>query len=217
MELGQAILTDVGSARAMCAAELNVFRQHSGALRAGDPMPAPSKRGGSFQSICSVGTKDPHACCRKPIRSTGVYIACFLTGCQSAHSGDVTRSAAATSHLPHRWHSVGDSLAKRNENLEIFRYAAAVSRFPRIAGSDRAFWHIFSPTASFSATLEISHDLDALRERRGRDGHQCGLFTRARVARDFSNSWPAGLCGRMNSTICFCSPGGRLSVRFAYR
>ncbi len=57
---------------------------------------------------------------------------------------------AATSHLPHLLaFTLVDSLAKRSENLEIFRYAAGGFRdFTRIAGSDPVMWHdIFSPIA----------------------------------------------------------------------
>ena len=45
---------------------------------------------------------------------------------------------AATSHLPHLLaFTLVDSLAKRSENLEIFRHAAGGFRdFTRIAGSD---------------------------------------------------------------------------------
>ena len=50
---------------------------------------------------------------------------------------------AATSHLPHVLaFGLVDSLAKRSENLEIFRYAAGGFRdFTRIAGSDPLMWH----------------------------------------------------------------------------
>ncbi len=50
---------------------------------------------------------------------------------------------AATSHLPHLLaFTLVDSLAKRSENLEIFRYAAGGFRdFTRIAGSDPVMWH----------------------------------------------------------------------------
>ena len=57
---------------------------------------------------------------------------------------------AATSHLPHLLaFTLVDSLAKRSENLEIFRYAAGGFRdFTRIAGSDPVMWHTsFSPIA----------------------------------------------------------------------
>ncbi len=101
------------------------------------------------------------------------------------------RVLAATSHLPHLLaFGLVDSLAKRSENLEIFRYAAGGFRdFTRIAGSDAVMWHdIF--LANRDAVLEqldqYRDDLDALRkaiaEEDGR--HLLGVFTRARVARE---------------------------------
>ena len=101
------------------------------------------------------------------------------------------RVLAATSHLPHLLaFGLVDSLAKRSENLEIFRYAAGGFRdFTRIAGSDPVMWHdIF--LANRQAVLEqldqYRDDLDVLRqaiaEEDGR--HLLGVFTRARVARE---------------------------------
>ncbi|NLD00642.1 MAG: prephenate dehydrogenase/arogenate dehydrogenase family protein, partial [Gammaproteobacteria bacterium] len=96
------------------------------------------------------------------------------------------RVLAATSHLPHLLaFGLVDSLAKRSENLEIFRYAAGGFRdFTRIAGSDPLMWHdIF--LANREAVLEqldqYRDDLDELRqaiaEKDGR--HLLGVFTRA--------------------------------------
>src|SRR5699024_4328793 len=79
------------------------------------------------------------------------------------------RVLAATSHLPHLLaFGLVDSLAKRSENLEIFRYAAGGFRdFTRIAGSDPLMWHdIF--LANREAVLEqldqYRDDLDELRQ-----------------------------------------------------
>jgi 3-phosphoshikimate 1-carboxyvinyltransferase len=98
---------------------------------------------------------------------------------------------AATSHLPHLLaFGLVDSLAKRNENLDIFRYAAGGFRdFTRIAGSDPVMWHdiFLANREAVLRTLDsFQTDLDALREAMvAGDGHQLlGVFTRARVARE---------------------------------
>ncbi|MED5773640.1 prephenate dehydrogenase dimerization domain-containing protein, partial [Enterobacter kobei] len=76
---------------------------------------------------------------------------------------------AATSHLPHLLaFTLVDSLAKRSENLEIFRYAAGGFRdFTRIAGSDPVMWHdiFLANREAVLRTLDVFRDdLDALRE-----------------------------------------------------
>ena len=131
---------------------------------------------------------------------------------------------AATSHLPHLLaFGLVDSLAKRSENLEIFRYAAGGFRdFTRIAGSDPVMWHdIF--LANREAVLRVLDafrgDLDALRDAvDAGDGHQLlGVFTRARVAREHFSKILArrAYVNAMhnNDLIYLAQPGGRLSGR----
>ena len=131
---------------------------------------------------------------------------------------------AATSHLPHLLaFGLVDSLAKRSENLEIFRYAAGGFRdFTRIAGSDPLMWHdIF--LANRQAVLRVLDDfrtdLDALRTAVDtQDGHHLlGVFTRARVAREHFSTILAqrAYVGTMQSTdlIYLANPGGSLSGR----
>ena len=101
------------------------------------------------------------------------------------------RVLAATSHLPHLLaYSLVDTLAKDDENLDIFRYAAGGFRdFTRIAASDPTMWHdIF--LANRAATLEV---LDEFTEGLGRlrtavdtanSQEMLGVFTRAQVARE---------------------------------
>jgi 5-enolpyruvylshikimate-3-phosphate synthase len=131
---------------------------------------------------------------------------------------------AATSHLPHLLaFTLVDSLAKRSENLEIFRYAAGGFRdFTRIAGSDPVMWHdIF--LANREAVLRIldvfRDDLDDLREAVDQgDGQQLmGVFTRARVAREHFSKILARRAYvdamHNNDLIFLAQPGGRLSGR----
>lgn len=98
---------------------------------------------------------------------------------------------AATSHLPHLLaFGLVDSLAKRDENLDIFRYAAGGFRdFTRIAASDPQMWHdiFLSNRAAVLQQLDtLNSDLHLLRQAiADGDGHHLmGVFTRARVARE---------------------------------
>ncbi|QLF94938.1 prephenate dehydrogenase/arogenate dehydrogenase family protein [Pseudomonas sp. ABC1] len=106
---------------------------------------------------------------------------------------------AATSHLPHLLaFGLVDSLARRHENLEIFRYAAGGFRdFTRIAGSDPVMWHdiFLANRKSVLATLdEFQADLDQLRQAMvdGDGHHLLGVFTRARAAREHFGKILAG-------------------------
>ncbi len=98
---------------------------------------------------------------------------------------------ASTSHLPHLLaYSLVDTLAKQNENQEIFRYAAGgFADFTRIASSDPTMWHdIFF--ANKSAVLEsldkFSAGIEAVRWALEQNDSKTmlGVFTRAKAARD---------------------------------
>ena len=131
---------------------------------------------------------------------------------------------AATSHLPHLLaFTLVDSLAKRSENLEIFRYAAGGFRdFTRIAGSDPVMWHdiFLANRDAVLRTLDVFRDdLDALRDAvDAGDGHQLlGVFTRARVAREHFGKILARRAYvdamHSNDLIFLANPGGKLSGR----
>ena len=132
------------------------------------------------------------------------------------------RVLAATSHLPHLLaFGLVDSLAKRSENLEIFRYAAGGFRdFTRIAGSDPLMWHdifLANRQAVLQQLDQYREDLDALRnaiaEEDGR--HLLGVFTRARVAREHFSTILAqrAYVKTMldNDLIFLASPGGQVN------
>ncbi|KTC35966.1 3-phosphoshikimate 1-carboxyvinyltransferase, partial [Pseudomonas putida] len=132
---------------------------------------------------------------------------------------------AATSHLPHLLaFGLVDSLAKRSENLEIFRYAAGGFRdFTRIAGSDPVMWHdiFLANREAVLRTLDtFRSDLDALRDAvdAGDGHHLLGVFTRARVAREHFSKILArrAYVDAMNSNddlIFLGKPGGSLNGR----
>lgn len=129
---------------------------------------------------------------------------------------------AATSHLPHLLaFGLVDSLAKRSENLEIFRYAAGGFRdFTRIAGSDPLMWHdiFLANREAVLRTLDaFRDDLDALRAAidTGDGHHLLGVFTRARVAREHFSKILARRAYvdamHSNDLIFLAQPGGSLS------
>ena len=149
IDLGHAVLTDVGSAKG------NVVRaaaQAFGAMPArfvpGHPI-AGSEQSGVEASNASLFER--HKVILTPVAETDPAALALVDALWRALGADVEHMQverhdevlAATSHLPHLLaFGLVDSLAKRNENLEIFRYAAGGFRdFTRIAGSDPVMWH----------------------------------------------------------------------------
>ena len=197
MDLGNAVLTDVGSAKG------NVVRA---ARQAFGHMPARFVPGhpiaGSEQSGVEAANAElfrRHKVILTPTDETDPAALSLVNRLWTALGADVEHMQverhdevlAATSHLPHLLaFGLVDSLAKRNENLEIFRYAAGGFRdFTRIAGSDPVMWHdiFLANREAVLRTLDtFRSDLDALRDAvDAGDGHQMlGVFTRARVARE---------------------------------
>lgn len=125
---------------------------------------------------------------------------------------------AATSHLPHLLaFSLVDTLAREEENLDIFRYAAGGFRdFTRIAASDPTMWHDICIANRGAILAQIDRYTEGVaRLRAAVDGGDSesllGIFTRAKAARDHftrlinksgysSNDHMAGLSLRAQST-----------------
>lgn len=197
LELGDAVLTDVGSAKGNV---VRAAREAFGAMPArfvpGHPI-AGSEQSGVEASNAQLFKR--HKVILTPLADTDPSALALVHRMWSALGADVEHMQverhdevlAATSHLPHLLaFGLVDSLAKRNENLDIFRYAAGGFRdFTRIAGSDPVMWHdiFLANREAVLRTLDtFRSDLDALRDAvDARDGHQLlGVFTRARVARE---------------------------------
>ncbi len=230
LDLGDAVLTDVGSAKG------NVVRA---ARLAFDGLPARFVPGhpiaGSEQSGVEASNSElfrRHKVILTPLEQTDSAALSLVDALWRALGADVEHMAvehhdqvlAATSHLPHLLaFGLVDSLAKRSENLEIFRYAAGGFRdFTRIAGSDPVMWHdiFLANREAVLRTLDtFRSDLDALRDAvDAGDGHQLlGVFTRARVAREHFSKILArrAYVDAMNTNdlIFLANPGGRLSGR----
>ena len=98
---------------------------------------------------------------------------------------------AATSHLPHLLaYSLVDTLARLDDNDEVFEYAAGGFRdFTRIASSDPVMWRDVCLANSDAILLMVEcyiNDLQVLSEAiRNHDGQQLlDVFSAAKAARD---------------------------------
>ncbi|WP_416311259.1 bifunctional prephenate dehydrogenase/3-phosphoshikimate 1-carboxyvinyltransferase [Pseudomonas sp. W03] len=229
-DLGNAILTDVGSAKGnVVRAAKAVFGGMPSRFIPGHPI-AGSEQSGVEAANAKLFRR--HKVILTPLDNADADAVLCVESLWRGLGADVEQMdvehhdevLAATSHLPHLLaFTLVDSLAKRSENLEIFRYAAGGFRdFTRIAGSDPVMWHdIF--LANRGAVLRIldvfRDDLDALREAVDKgDGQQLmGVFTRARVAREHFSKILAQRAYvdamHNNDLIYLAQPGGRLSGR----
>lgn len=229
-DLGDTVLTDVGSAKG------NVVRAAKAAFGA---MPAHFVPGhpiaGSEQSGVEASNAQlfkRHKVILTPLPETDSDALAVVDRLWSALGADVEHMEverhdevlAATSHLPHLLaFGLVDSLAKRNENLDIFRYAAGGFRdFTRIAGSDPVMWHdiFLANREAVLRTLDtFQTDLDALREAMvAGDGRQLlGVFTRARVAREHFGKILARRAyvepQEIKDLVFIASPGGSVAGR----
>lgn len=230
LPLGDAVLTDVGSAKG------NVLRAAAQAFGAVPPRFVPGHPiAGSEQSGVEASNGQlfrRHKVILTPLAGTAEAALQRVDRLWRELGADVEHMdvehhdevLAATSHLPHLLaFGLVDSLAKRSENLEIFRYAAGGFRdFTRIAGSDPVMWHDIFLT-NREAVLRILDafrgDLDALRAAidSGDGHHMLGVFTRARVAREHFSKILARRAYvdamHSNDLIYLAQPGGSLSGR----
>ncbi|MCF5226639.1 prephenate dehydrogenase/arogenate dehydrogenase family protein, partial [Pseudomonas syringae] len=197
LDLGGAILTDVGSAKGnVVRAAHQAFGHMPSRFVPGHPI-AGSEQSGVEASNAALFRR--HKVILTPLPETDPDAVAVVHRLWSALGADVEHMQverhddvlAATSHLPHLLaFGLVDSLAKRNENLEIFRYAAGGFRdFTRIAGSDPTMWHdiFMANRESVLRTLDsFRSDLDALRDAvDAGDGAQLlEVFARARTARE---------------------------------
>ncbi|KTC38942.1 3-phosphoshikimate 1-carboxyvinyltransferase [Pseudomonas sp. ABAC61] len=230
MDLGQAVLTDVGSAKGnVVRAATEVFGGMPARFVPGHPI-AGSEQSGVEASNAQLFRR--HKVILTPLAETDKGALALVDTLWRELGADVEHMQvqrhdevlAATSPLPHLLaFGLVDSLAKRSENLDIFRYAAGGFRdFTRIAGSDPVMWHdiFLANREAVLRTLDtFRNDLDALRDAvDSGDGHQLlGVFTRARVAREHFGKILArrAYVDAMNSNdmIFLASPGGRLNGR----
>ncbi|SEE44193.1 bifunctional prephenate dehydrogenase/3-phosphoshikimate 1-carboxyvinyltransferase [Pseudomonas anguilliseptica] len=230
LDLGPAVLTDVGSAKGnvVRAARL-AFTGKTVRFVPGHPI-AGSEQSGVEASNSQLFRR--HKVILTPCEQSDESALALVDALWRELGADVEHMEvehhdqvlAATSHLPHLLaFTLVDSLAKRSENLEIFRYAAGGFRdFTRIAGSDPVMWHdiFLANREAVLRTLDVFRDdLDALRDAvDAGDGHQLlGVFTRARVAREHFGKILARRAYvdamHSNDLVFLANPGGKLSGR----
>jgi cyclohexadieny/prephenate dehydrogenase / 3-phosphoshikimate 1-carboxyvinyltransferase len=230
LDLGQAVLTDVGSTK---GAVVNAVERAFGRIPAlfvpGHPI-AGSERSGVEAARGDLFKR--HKVILTPLEQTSSQAIAMVTQLWQALDADVESMAvadhdevlAATSHLPHLLaFSLVDTLAARSENLEIFRYAAGGFRdFTRIAGSDPVMWRdvfLANRDAVLRSLDAFTKDLSRLRAAvEERDANTLlGVFTRAKAAREhFSTilARRAYMESMQTTSINFiASPGGRVQGR----
>lgn len=197
LDLGQAVLTDVGSAKGnVVRVAREVFGDRLLRFVPGHPI-AGSEQSGVAASNAQLFQR--HKVILTPLTETDPAALHVVDSLWRALGADVEHMQverhdevlAATSHLPHLLaFGLVDSLAQRSENLDIFRYAAGGFRdFTRIAGSDPVMWHdifLANREAVLHALDAFRSDLDSLRQAvDAGDGERLlGVFTRAKMARE---------------------------------
>ncbi|WP_339845408.1 bifunctional prephenate dehydrogenase/3-phosphoshikimate 1-carboxyvinyltransferase [uncultured Halopseudomonas sp.] len=201
MDLGRAVITDVGSTKgAVVAAVAKAFGAVPANFVPGHPI-AGSERSGV--EAANAELFQHHKVILTPLEQTDLTALEQVSGLWHALGADVEHMAladhdevlAATSHLPHLLaFSLVDTLASRSENLEIFRYAAGGFRdFTRIAASDPTMWRdifLANQDAVLRSLDAFTRDLTRLRTaiEEGDATALLGVFTRAKSAREhFSN------------------------------
>jgi prephenate dehydrogenase len=192
-----AVITDVGSAKgSVIEAARAVFGELPARLVPGHPIAGTEKSGveASFATLFQrrrviltpTPRTDPHALAR--VRSMWERAGAEVVEMTPSHHDEVL---AATSHLPHLLaYGLVDALARMEDRVEIFRYAAGGFRdFTRIASSDPAMWHdicIANREAILNVLARFQEDLDrltgAIRDTDGAFIKQ--VFSRAKQVRD---------------------------------
>lgn len=194
---GNAIVTDVGSAKAsVVAAAKSAFGDIPAGFVPGHPIAGTEKSGVSasfptlFRQRKVIVTPLPES----SVEAVAKVTAMWQEAGAEVESMAVARHdevLAATSHLPHVLaYSLVESLLGLDESEDIFRFAAGGFRdFTRIASSDPVVWRdicLANRTALLSVLEQYSDDLARLVDSvRTGDGEALqAAFTRAKVARD---------------------------------
>ena len=192
-----AIVTDAGSAKrsvieagrsALAGALVNLVPGHpiAGTERSGVEASFPELFQGRRVILTPIDETRREATDR--VRAMWQRTGAEVVEMDAAHHDEVL---AATSHLPHLLaYSLVDALARLEDRVEIFRYAAGGFRdFTRIASSDPTMWHdicLANRQAILDVMKRFQDDLDkltvAIRDNDGAFIRE--VFTRAKDARD---------------------------------
>jgi prephenate dehydrogenase len=194
---GQVVLTDVGSAKgSVIEAARRAFGSVPDYFVPGHPIAGTEQSGveASFPELYHerrvILTPLPDTSSHATARVRDMW---EIAGAQVVSMNPVHHDAvlAATSHLPHLLaYSLVDTLARLDENEEVFEYAAGGFRdFTRIASSDPVMWRDVCLANGDAILLMVEHyikDLQVLSEAiRNHDGQQLlDVFSTAKAARD---------------------------------
>ena len=198
---GQTVVTDAGSVKGnVVAAAKNVFGDVPDWFVPGHPI-AGSERSGV--AAAKVDLYKNHKVILTPLPHTSPVAIGKVEAAWSGMGADVLTMEvaqhdavlAATSHLPHLLaFSLVDTLAKENQNQDIFRYAAGGFRdFTRIASSDPTMWHdifVANQQALLNVIEHFNNGLAQFKEAVEQQDSEAllGFMTRAKAARDhFTN------------------------------
>lgn len=198
---GQTVVTDAGSVKGnVVAAAKNVFGDVPDWFVPGHPI-AGSERSGV--AAAKVDLYKNHKVILTPLPHTSPAAIGKVEAAWSGMGADVLTMEvaqhdavlAATSHLPHLLaFSLVDTLAKENQNQDIFRYAAGGFRdFTRIASSDPTMWHdifVANQQALLNVIEHFNNGLAQFKEAVEQQDSEAllGFMTRAKAARDhFTN------------------------------
>ncbi len=202
---GQVVLTDVGSAKGnVIEAAQRAFGSVPDFFVPGHPIAGTEQSGveasfpGLYNNRRVILTPLPGTSAHATGRVRDMWEA---AGAQVVSMNPVHHDAvlAATSHLPHLLaYSLVDTLARLDDNDEVFEYAAGGFRdFTRIASSDPVMWRDICLANRDAILLMVEHyidDLQVLREAiRNHDGQQLlDVFSAAKAARDRFIDKPSG-------------------------
>ena len=198
---GQTVVTDAGSVKGnVVVAAKNVFGDVPDWFVPGHPI-AGSERSGV--AAAKVDLYKNHKVILTPLPHTSPAAIGKVEAAWSGMGADVLTMEvaqhdavlAATSHLPHLLaFSLVDTLAKENQNQDIFRYAAGGFRdFTRIASSDPTMWHdifVANQQALLNVIEHFNNGLAQFKEAVEQQDSEAllGFMTRAKAARDhFTN------------------------------
>ncbi len=193
----QAIVTDVGSAKACVVADARQYLgDHLSHFVPGHPI-AGSEKTGVIASKVDLFVK--RRVILTPLAETNQNAYATICKMWQATGAEVVEMAiahhdkvlAATSHLPHLLaYSLVDTLAQMETKSEVFRFAAGGFRdFTRIAASDPQMWHDIC-LANKDALLEVlqlfNQDLQQLTQAIAENDSPMvmDMFKRAKAARD---------------------------------
>ena len=225
---GKTIVTDAGSVKGnVVAAAKQVFGEVPPWLVPGHPI-AGSENSGveaanpdlyQHHKIILTPTPENSSEAVALVRQAWEWCGAEVLTMDVAHHDDVL---AATSHLPHFLaFSLVDTLAREDENQEIFRYAAGGFRdFTRIASSDPTMWHDIFVANRDALLTRIAHfeaGLAQFKQAVETSDSQAmlGIMTRAKVARDHFTKMLAKKAysnAMTDKQITYvASPGGQVS------